>query len=520
MSNRIASAAQGMIDAKIEKLRKQIQVLHRDRNDLSPVNRLPCDIILMIFQQLIPDLDFDIAVNFNSRHPGFPGNLLNVTHVSQRWRTLALESSGLWSRIVSPPFRFANEMIARSRDACLEVDVRGHAAKRFLPRVFGQLIRIRVLAIDLSFRNAREPGLEELDRPAPLLETLSLRHAVLPRRLFAGQCQKLKRVYLRQCAFHWSPEIYTSFHNLIALQVSRCDIRLSSGLPSLLVVLETMPLLRKLQLEHPFSGMLDNLGIAKFSRPVVMPSLIDLEFVDLERECVWFLEHTTFPKVQTCCFGIHDSYDSTTSIRPSDVCNTIRKSFQHLQGERPWVFIDLDCDKNMSAHTGMPPEDTDGSSGDIKPQLQLEVEYWSNFLPELHPILHPQYVRAISLGHSECLDEEVLGEFLASFRNIQECTIYRDDVTALLLTLAMPRRNEENGMKELLFPNLKVLSFKDLPNRGLPESLQNLLEMRFDDGRGQKLRELRIHRCRTLTPKIIRRFARFADRIVSDVGQL
>ncbi|KDQ64967.1 hypothetical protein JAAARDRAFT_202216 [Jaapia argillacea MUCL 33604] len=505
MSNVDVSAAHGMIDAEIEKLRENIRVLQRYRNELCPVNRLPRDILLIIFHLLIP------KINIEGRHPGLLTNLLNVTHVSQRWRLMALESSGLWSRIACPPLRFAEEMIARSRDACLEVDVRGNNVKRFLPCLLGQLTRIRVLAIDLTFRNVGEPTLEELDRPAPLLETLSLLHVVLPRRLFAGQSQKLKQVYLRQCAFRWSPELSTLFHNLITLQVNECDVRSSSGLPSLLVILEAMPLLRKLQLDYPCIP--DNPDIATFGPPVVMPSLVSLEFVDSAKECVQFLEHIIFPKIQNARFGIHASYhyDPTESIRPSDFCDTMRKSFQHLQDEQPCVFIDFDFDTKLCAYTAVPREYPNGFIGEIEPQLQLEIEYWPTFLPELPRIFHTPYVRAISLGYSDYPGQEVLGEFLASFPHVQECTIYRDDVSALLRTLAIPRRNEETGMDQLLFPNLKVLSFKHLSNQDLFRDLLNLLEMRFDNGRCQKLTELRIHRCHGLGPWVLRAFTRFAN---------
>ncbi|KDQ64965.1 hypothetical protein JAAARDRAFT_244328 [Jaapia argillacea MUCL 33604] len=419
ISNMDFPDAQGMIDAEIEKLRQRIRVLKRYRNDLSPINRLPREILLLIFQQLIPDLDFDGPLDDDGRHPGFPSNLLNVTYVSQGWRSMALESSGLWSRIVSPPFRFAKEMLARSRDTCLEVDVRGDDAKRFLPCVFGQLSRIRVLAID---RNEREPAFEELDWPAPLLETLSLHRVVLPRRLFAGQCQKLKQVYLRQCVFRWSYDVSTPFRNLITLQLKGCDGRLPNGLPSVLFVLEAMPLLRKLQLDHSCLGMPDDLGIAKFGPPVVMPSLVDLEFVDSAKECVQFLEHFIFPKIQSARFGIHDSYYPTESIRPSDFCDAIRRSFQHRQDEQPYVFIDFDFGRKLRAYTAVPPEAANGSSGDIEPRLQLKIEYWPTFLPDLPRIFHTQYVWAYHSVTRTIQAKKYLGSSLHRFvtcRNVQ-----------------------------------------------------------------------------------------------------
>ena len=82
-----AKYAQDKVDSTISRLEEIVVSLKRHRNSLSPIGRLPDDILGNIFTQYCLD-----ARSLSKYHI--------VTDFCSRWRSVALDTPSVWSRIV------------------------------------------------------------------------------------------------------------------------------------------------------------------------------------------------------------------------------------------------------------------------------------------------------------------------------------------------------------------------------------------------------------------------------------
>lgn len=96
MQSRLEEIAK--LDDELRTLRERIQYLLTYRNSIVPINRLATETFTQIFRFCMPtsisecrDTEEDGAVQF--------GEWMHVTHVCQRWRSIAFESKALWTTI-------------------------------------------------------------------------------------------------------------------------------------------------------------------------------------------------------------------------------------------------------------------------------------------------------------------------------------------------------------------------------------------------------------------------------------
>ncbi|TFK72273.1 hypothetical protein BDN72DRAFT_836447 [Pluteus cervinus] len=118
------------IDTRIRELESSIRDLQRRRNTLSPVFKLSTDVLLCVFEHLQNPFQHD-AAGFNlPAYPfvlqsplsaGSPGPEMQMdwvrpmTHVCSAWRTLAIETPTLWTRIKLRRLPLALRMIQRTK---------------------------------------------------------------------------------------------------------------------------------------------------------------------------------------------------------------------------------------------------------------------------------------------------------------------------------------------------------------------------------------------------------------------
>ncbi|KAI0027946.1 hypothetical protein K488DRAFT_90279 [Vararia minispora EC-137] len=84
--------------------------------DQTPINVLPVEILAIIFNS-------GADMQAESANPGFE---VLVSHVCQRWRTVALKAATLWNRVSfdeGPPFERSRTYIERSRKAPLYIEI-------------------------------------------------------------------------------------------------------------------------------------------------------------------------------------------------------------------------------------------------------------------------------------------------------------------------------------------------------------------------------------------------------------
>ncbi|TFY57032.1 hypothetical protein EVG20_g8697, partial [Dentipellis fragilis] len=232
---------------------------------MAPIDRLPTAILTLIFRELIalhhPDhrsaqhnkswaLRSTRAVNITLRW-------LLVTHVSRRWRTMALQIAPLWTTIyadLSAPG--TQEMLARSKGLPLDVQIDLKHAYA-IPDAVAQSMS-RTVHLNLKVRDAK--GLEKpgsfLVIPAPVLETCHLTFMDdywwfdLPVGLFAGAAPRLRTLKLDVVKLRWASLILS---NLVELSVTAHTITNMSTIPpshldELLEALSRMPNLTSLSL--------------------------------------------------------------------------------------------------------------------------------------------------------------------------------------------------------------------------------------------------------------------------------
>ncbi len=100
------------IDAEIATLEQRLHYLRSHRNTLIPIAHLPSEILTKIFTDAITICLLPTNID--------KSQLLRITWVSRRWRTVALGCANLWTHIYGNNIDWLNESIRRSGQAPLQ----------------------------------------------------------------------------------------------------------------------------------------------------------------------------------------------------------------------------------------------------------------------------------------------------------------------------------------------------------------------------------------------------------------
>ena len=116
-----------IIDRNITRLEESIRALKSHKNELSPISRLPVEILCNIFK-------FCVAESWTRK----PESWTNFSQVSQHWRSSALSASELWTIIPLNYPRLAREMLIRSKMAKLTIQS-SHSLVKSYPKTIEAL---------------------------------------------------------------------------------------------------------------------------------------------------------------------------------------------------------------------------------------------------------------------------------------------------------------------------------------------------------------------------------------------
>ncbi|KAI0056864.1 hypothetical protein BV25DRAFT_1995306 [Artomyces pyxidatus] len=186
---------------------------------LPTISRLPPELLAHVFALYVEDA--------TARDAQSALRWVGITHVSRRWRQVALQDHSLWRRI---PFRsgqrWADEFVIRSGPMPLEVSLEydqawnpvwpAHLLVKHFPRVERLLLRDKDPSLARS-----DVGL--LDQPAPSLVSLSIQTIAttrfnLPLRPFDDHAPCLRHISIRRCPrFPWTSPV---LRNLVSLRVA------------------------------------------------------------------------------------------------------------------------------------------------------------------------------------------------------------------------------------------------------------------------------------------------------------
>lgn len=172
-----------------------IRVVNTHLNALLPISRLPPEILSNIFLRHVQAARNRAGMNSATVQPmKLPcRRWIRVTHVCTHWRDVALQCPALWCYIKAPgSLRMLRTFLARSKDAPLTVSMslcgsrlpfrnicpEPNLSEKSLMLVLAALHRVRQLHMKMYFGPLQE-ALEQINGPAPLLESLSIEGSFL-----------------------------------------------------------------------------------------------------------------------------------------------------------------------------------------------------------------------------------------------------------------------------------------------------------------------------------------------------
>ena len=289
------------LEESIRSLEDSIRALKSRRNELSPISRLPAEILCNIFSlRILCSPDSPESWNFSQ--------------VSHRWRSLALSAPELWTNIPLSYPRWTREMLIRSKMAKLTI----RSAIFIMDLKSIETIRSclyemnRVEAIDITCRIpelALEEIFRDLPKSAPQLRTLRIDRRSPAAYLsvtafsihedFLYDTERLQHVELFNCKISWNSRLLSGLTRL-TLEVEDAK----SSINQFLHALQRMPALTELRLKDSIPD--DPEGLSTY--PVVdLPCLRLLSISSRVGSLTTVLHHITFPHSAILCLACKEN---------------------------------------------------------------------------------------------------------------------------------------------------------------------------------------------------------------------
>ena len=161
-----------IIDRDIAHLEENIRALKSRRNELSPISRLPVEVLCNVFSLIENDGIFHLNRS--------PESWTNFSHVSQHWRSSALSAPELWTKIPLSWPRWAQEMLIRSKKAKLTIrsdpylDISNPETIETVRSCLYEMDRVEEISLTLIPRLIMEEIFRDLPKSAPQLHTLCI----------------------------------------------------------------------------------------------------------------------------------------------------------------------------------------------------------------------------------------------------------------------------------------------------------------------------------------------------------
>ncbi|KAJ6591565.1 hypothetical protein DFH09DRAFT_1358138 [Mycena vulgaris] len=315
-SQQLVQRAQRQIDQEIHKLSESVRALQSRRNALSPVGRLPPEILSRVFV-FCSDPDSLMWVK-------------EVSHISRHWRAVALACPTLWTFPVFSQPKWADEFLKRSKMAPLTVKADlTYMTPRMVNTVHSSLIHIsRIGELDVKTGSRSVPEILNLSDPAPYLHSLCLespgfsneQHFTLPDTfLNGGEAPRLRKLELTRFFLPWDSPLMS---NLIHLKIHHPGSIARPSMSELVEALERMPLLETLELDNALPKIAD--GVSIVSVPINRTALSHLKRLTIANvsalECADALNHFSYPpstSMKISCIGEFSTVAAFSALIPA-----------------------------------------------------------------------------------------------------------------------------------------------------------------------------------------------------------
>lgn len=277
-------------DDEIVMARAYIQSISTRRNALILVNQLPSEILASIFYQLLPIVkaeihrstcdDFALSIASATR------SIIAASHVCQRWRGVAVETSILWTTLWISNGPWMREMIKRSQDASLTIVQHSRSIQpppegpptptssiKNFESISSDLFRTKqpkFVSLEVSQFDNMSNFEQLITRAAPRLETLVIRVIISPASTLPlpgdllGRCApRLTTLVIRGPFTHealWTSPVLHGLTNLTLYSLPSSGQILSTAsdvykpvfLRDILDALQNMQQLETLSIEFPY----------------------------------------------------------------------------------------------------------------------------------------------------------------------------------------------------------------------------------------------------------------------------
>ncbi|KAF8556006.1 hypothetical protein OG21DRAFT_1507098 [Imleria badia] len=325
---RLVQRAQAQIDEEINARYLPICALRTKRNALSPISRLPDELLATVFilyarQNHISEW---AKVKTFSVAPAPVPPWVRVSYVCRRWRTMALGCPTLWTYVFFASRTWMTVLLRRSQMAPLRVgfDIT-YGTRRSLPMLemlFEHLPRMEEFHIRGVPPDAVPNIISKLLVPAPLLQSLQL--TVLSKKrplvpldsptlpvILSQTTPKLQSLVLARLDIAWHSLTLTGITSLRLLTMPR-----PHTMQQLSSILSQMPRLMELELEDVLPW-LSPFRQDPLTEQITLPCLSRLSITATIPDIVHFLSHVHIP-LETeirlkCVFGGQDSLSQLLS---------------------------------------------------------------------------------------------------------------------------------------------------------------------------------------------------------------
>ena len=280
---------------EIEPLEASILALKFRHNELSPISRLPFEVLAATFSFLSL-----FAWNEGSGHMAW----INVTHVCRRWRETALNHPRLWSHINFTNLTSAGmvEILSRAKMAPLHLEAVSPEWNAVHSEDFERHLEAHISHTrHLKYEHHLSRVVRRLVSPAPTLESLSLSHKsilsyiVIPENLFNCTAPSLTSLKLDNCDISWKSPL---LKGLQILEIVDLTANARPELNDWLDALNEMPQLKRLFLRFatPIAPLASPL-ISEPSRTITLPSLTHFKTRASAKDCALALAHLVLPSL-------------------------------------------------------------------------------------------------------------------------------------------------------------------------------------------------------------------------------
>ncbi|KZV75806.1 hypothetical protein PENSPDRAFT_36721 [Peniophora sp. CONT] len=399
------SRAQLAIDDELEALRIVAADFRSQRNALSIVGALPAEILSRIFalhafqqppgELLWEDDDSEEPPSLAQMELGW----ITVTHVSRRWRSVALADPSLWTRIA---FRLGNrwvdEMLTRAGPAPLIYErLYDHKSSHMSPdrevlTLSTHLPRIKTLILSDKDTGLMSPILHEvLTSPAPHLSHLELScppasPLSLSPPFLRDNASRLTHLRLHNVALPYGPWSWDLLRTLKINAVTRfkpapvdvpADAHLTFDFPTetiLFSALASMPALERLELLECLPQRHSSPDGSPPKPPLHLPLLRTIFLSGSASECVNFLELTKMPGL--CSLGVDVRPEMNRDVEPlPDIHALMAHVSSHLeQAQDPLLRLSAQV-SSISRFLELRGWSSEPSVPEIEPSLFLSISF-------------------------------------------------------------------------------------------------------------------------------------------------